>query len=106
MELTKRQAKAYTVIIIVGIIFAATIMLIDIGIKGAILEESNALRKVINGQRPAQNGATNYPADDVGIPRDVLGDDASRMEARRSHNGSKETYTKKARNPTDDSSGN
>ncbi len=95
MELSKRQAQFYTVILLVAIIIAVTIMAVDFGIKGAILEESNALRKVINGQRAAQNGATNYPADDVAFPRDVLGDDASRMEARGSSNGAKESSPKK-----------
>jgi hypothetical protein len=72
MDMSKKQAEFFTVLIIICTVTAALILLIDFQIKGAILEESNRLRRVIeresaaaDGSRPIDNRSDNpsYPAD-------------------------------------------
>jgi hypothetical protein len=89
VELNKKQAQFWTVILVMCIITATVITIIDFGIKTAILEQSNALKRVIDGQRTAKNGVGNYAPVDSPLPGDILGNNAAGMEAGSSDNGSK-----------------
>lgn len=71
-DMSKKQAEFFALLILICTVTAAFILLIDFQIKGAILEESNRMRRAIeqhatsaNGVRPGNNGSndTDYPAD-------------------------------------------
>lgn len=88
MQVTKRQAEFYTVILVLCIIVGAAIMLVDYGIKAAILEESNRLRRAIesweNGrsaEKTATGRADNDATVDGPISPDLLVDNTPGMEA-------------------------
>lgn len=86
MQMSKKQAEFFTVLILICTVTAAAILLIDFQIKGAILEESNRLRKIIEGhygQRPAAaNGNRPYrdPDYNPAYPADMVDSRATRME--------------------------
>lgn len=99
MNLTKKQLEFWTICLgfIIGV--SVLILLIDFGIKAAILEESTRLRIKIedwekaNGRRPAEanTGRTdNDPPVDPPFPSDLLVVDAPRMEAGDVPNGTQE----------------
>lgn len=95
MEMTRKQAEFWSLIIAMMIAVAIIILLIDFGIKAAILEESNKLRLVIekerSGQKPGSanaNGAANDTPNNPPLPSDVLVVDPPRMETRNGHTGS------------------
>lgn len=86
MDMSKKQAEFFTILIIICTVTAAAILIIDYQIKGAILEESNRMRKAIEafyGQRPAAaNGSRPYrnPDNDPAYPADMVGSRATGME--------------------------
>lgn len=94
--MSKKQAEFWVALIVMCIIFAIAILLVDFGIKAAILEESNRLRLVIeeevrtsgrnatgaNAGRAANDG-NNHPA----FPADVLVEHSTGMEEGSSANG-------------------
>lgn len=108
MEMSKKQAEFWVALLVLCIIFALAIMLVDFGIKSAILEESNTLRlkieewEIRNGRESAGANAVGIADDsnnDSPIPSDVLVVDPSRMEAGNADNGAtkKDTNTRARR---------
>lgn len=101
MEISKKQAEFWAFIIIMCTVAAIAILLVDFGIKTAILEESNKLRLVIeeeevrrNGRKHAGTNASGSPNDannDAPVPGDVLVDDTTGMETGYVSNGNTET---------------
>lgn len=100
MQLTKRQLEFWAFVIVLCLSVSIAVLLIDFGIKAAILEESVRLRvkidqwEVANGQRPAStndSGIDNDSSVDDDLSFDVLVVDSSRMEKGHASNGSKET---------------
>lgn len=99
MEMSKKQAEFWVALLVLCIIFAVAILLVDFGIKSAILEESTRLRLVIedeevrrSGRKPAGTnavGANNDRGNDVPFPSDVLVDHPPGMEKGSSPNGDK-----------------
>lgn len=90
MEMSKKQAEFWVALIVLCTIFAVAILLVDFGIKSAILEESNRLRIKIedweraNGRKSAgtnEVGNANDASDNYPLPSDVLVVDTSRLEA-------------------------
>lgn len=103
MKDTQDNIKFWTVLTAMILLVSVAVLLIDMTIKAAILEESNALRRTIIGiqdDRPAKadsNGASNN-SDSAGS---VLDKFPAGMETRNVSNG-----TKKTTNPArDDNSG-
>ena len=91
MELTKKQAEFWGTLIGLMIAVALFVLLIDIQIKNAILEQSTRLRLAIEKEaRDRGRGTEGTIPDgiyhesgyDAAIPADLLVDDATRMEAR------------------------
>jgi hypothetical protein len=87
IQMSKKQAEFFTVLILICTVTAAAILLIDFQIKGAILEESNKLRRVIEGVRNGQSptSADGYrPDSDTGYnvpyPSDMVDSGATRVE--------------------------
>lgn len=99
MEMSKKQAEFWVALIVLCIIFAVAILLVDFGIKAAILEESTRLRLTIEDEEVRRSGRNTTGANAVGIdndrsndpafPADVLVDNPSRMEKGSSANGDK-----------------
>ena len=98
--MSKKQAEFWVALIVLCTIFAVAILLVDFGIKSAILEESNRLRIKIedweraNGRGTAganEVGNADDTSDDHPFSSDVLVVDPSRMEA---GNGTKGDSTK------------
>jgi hypothetical protein len=97
VELTKKQAEFWVAILVLCIIFAVAILLVDFGIKAAILEESNRLRLQIEDWEVRQSGRVaaaanagrtgNDDSDNPPFPSDVLVDNATGMEKGSSPNG-------------------
>lgn len=96
MEMTKKQAEFWVAILVLCLFTAVAIMLVDFGIKAAILEESNRLRLTIEeetvrrGQKPVRTNEdrnTNDISNDPPLPSDVLVVDSSRVEERNTPNG-------------------
>lgn len=85
MELTKKNTEFFTILFVICLVTAVAVMVVDFGIKAAILEESNALKKVIdrerNGrQRPAKDRASDNGRHDSPYPSDLLGNVPTRVE--------------------------
>jgi hypothetical protein len=103
MEMSKRQAEFWVMILVLCIITAAVIMLVDFGIKAAILEESTRLRLAIeeqevrrSGQKPSRTDASGVANDSPNhppIPSDVLVVDSAGMEAGNVPNGATDSTT-------------
>jgi len=96
MEMSKKQAEFWVAMIVLCIVVAVAILLVDFGIKSAILEESNRLRlsieEAMRGQKPAganESGADNVAPNNPPYPADVLVVEPSRMEKGVSDNGDK-----------------
>lgn len=97
MEITKRQAEFWSFILLVCIAVSCLVLLVDFGIKAAILEESNKLRLTIeeeevrrSGRRRAEanaNGDANDSPDDPPIPGNVLVVQPTGMEEGSHSNG-------------------
>lgn len=93
MKNTQDNIKFWTVLTAMILLVSVAVLLIDMTIKAAILEESNALRRTIIGiqdDRPAKtdsNGASNN-SDSAGS---VLDKFPARMETRNVSNGTKKT---------------
>jgi len=88
MQMTKKQAEFWVALLVLCIIVAVAVLLVDFGIKAAILEESNKLRLTIEGIERGQNAggaaqdrADNNTSNDATIPSDVLVGDTPGMEA-------------------------
>ena len=82
------QTKFWGILIMVAVAVAAAVLLIDLTIKAAILEESNALKRTINevkhGSGPAKadsNGANNHASDNGSDDSDDVHLFPARMEA-------------------------
>jgi len=96
VEMSKRQTEFWVAMLVLCIIVATAILLVDFGIKSAILQESNRLRLTIEGElngRVAKTTnagrATNKSADDPPYPSDVLVVNSPGMEAGSADNGDK-----------------
>jgi hypothetical protein len=90
VELSKKQAQFYAVLVSGCVAIAILVLLIDFNIKASILDESARLREVINGQRPAgpndpRTGADHHKYSPVS--GDVLPEQRPRMEKRDVANG-------------------
>ena len=88
MQMTKKQAEFWVALLVLCIIVAVAVLLVDFGIKAAILEESNKLRLTIEGIErgqsaggAAQDRADNNTSNDATISSDVLVGDTPGMEA-------------------------
>jgi len=87
MEMSKKQAEFFTILILICTVTAAAILLIDYQIKGAILEESNRMRKELErhyGQRSAAangSGPVSNPDNDAAYPSDLVDSGTARVEA-------------------------
>lgn len=85
--MTKKQAEFWAFIIIMCTMAAFAILIVDFGIKSAILEESIRLRLIIEEHsghklsQPNDSGATNDAPDNPSFPSDVLVVNPERMEA-------------------------
>jgi hypothetical protein len=98
MELNRKQLEFWTFTIVLCLILTFTVLLVDFGIKAAILEESAKLRLAIEeaklrGQRPSaanESGTATLNSDDASIPSDVLVVDATGMETGNVPNGTQE----------------
>ena len=81
------KTKFWAILIMVMVAVAIAVTLVDLTIKAAILEESNALKERINGvarQGPTKadsNGANNHGGDNTGDDSDDVYLFPSRMEA-------------------------
>jgi hypothetical protein len=111
MEMNKKQAEFWGLIIGMMIAVALVILVIDYGIKTAILEESTRLRLVIEGEKSGQkpvsadaNGTANDSRDDPPILGNVLVDDPTGMETGNGHKRS-EKPSARARNRRPQSDG-
>ena len=97
--MSKKQAEFWVALIVLCIIFAVAILLVDFGIKAAILEESTRLRLAIEDEEVRRSGRNTAGTNAVGtdndrnndpaFPADVLVVDPSRMEKGSSPNGDK-----------------
>jgi hypothetical protein len=82
--------KFWTILTVLMLATAVAVMLIDLSIKAAILEESNALRRVILNGRGEEKPATSGTSDDSSSPSVLLDFDPTGMETgnvRQSSNG-------------------
>jgi hypothetical protein len=92
VNLTRKQAEFWAILIIACTIVAIAVLLIDFGIKTAILEESVKLRLKIEEWERGQHtetatiGATNDAPIDDSVPSLVLVDDPAGMETGKSPN--------------------
>jgi hypothetical protein len=86
MEMSKKQAEFFTILILICTVTAAAILLIDYQIKGTILEESNRMRKDLErhyGQRSAAANGSRFVSDtdnDPAYPSDMVGSGTARVE--------------------------
>jgi hypothetical protein len=110
VEITKKQTEFWVFILVMCIAVSCAVLLVDFGIKAAILEESTRLRLVIedeevrrSGRKRAEadaNRATNDAPDDASIPGNVLVVQPARMEAGGSANGTeKQVPSPRVRRP-------
>jgi hypothetical protein len=97
MDMSKKQAEFFTVLILICTVTAAAILIIDYQIKGAILEESNRMRREIegyySGQRATPAGGNRPDRDsgnDVSYPSDLVDSGTTGVEKTGS-NGSRPT---------------
>lgn len=90
MEMTRRQAEFWTLIIGICTVVSIAVLLLDFGIKAAILEESTRLRIAIedearkNGRQSKETNTGRIDNDDSvdgPIPDDLLVVDSTGMEA-------------------------
>lgn len=56
--MSKKQAEFFAILILICTVTAAAILVIDFQIKGAILEESNKMRRAIEGWQRGQRTTT------------------------------------------------
>lgn len=99
MEMSKKHAEFLVALLVLCIIFAAAILLVDFGIKAAILEESTRLRLAIEDEEVRRSGrnttganavrADNDRGNDPPFPADVLVEHSPGMEKGSSANGDK-----------------
>lgn len=88
MQMSKKQAEFFTILILICTVTAAAILIIDYQIKGSILEQSNRMRKDLErfyGQRPAAADSGRHDSndrDDSGYPADMVGSGTTGVEER------------------------
>jgi hypothetical protein len=95
MQLSRKQLEFFGVIIVICTIISAVILLIDFGIKTAILEESVRLRlkieqwERVNGlnTKTTANGVVDDAPINTPVPGLVLVDDTPGMETTERSNG-------------------
>lgn len=93
MEPTKKQIEFWTAMLFLCIVIAVAITLVDFGIKSAILEESNRLRREIEKWDVRLNGLANAEGNnpvsdyDPPLPSSLLVDKPARVEAENAPNG-------------------
>lgn len=86
MQMSKKQAEFFTILILICTVTAAAILIIDYQIKGSILEQSNRMRKDLErfyGQRPATANSSRHDSNDSdnpGYPADMVGSGTTGME--------------------------
>lgn len=87
MDMSKKQAEFFTILIVICTVTAALILAIDFQIKGAILEESTRMRKDIerylNGQRSAPangRGPFRNSDNDPAYPSDLVASGTTGVE--------------------------
>jgi hypothetical protein len=99
IQMSKKQAEFFTILILICTVTAAAILIIDYQIKGSILEQSNRMRKDLErfyGQRPAASDSSRYDSNDrndPAYPSDMVGSGATGMEATGPIPGSNGTST-------------
>lgn len=96
MKESKDNIKFWTVLAGIILAVSVTVLLIDMSIKAAILEESNALRRVLLGVQDdrsakADSDGANH---DSSRPGSILGEFSAGMEAGNVSNGNQETARK------------
>lgn len=95
MEPTKKQIQFWLAMLFLCLMVAVAITLVDFGIKAAILEESNRLRRLIEGEEIGRikesnaKGDTTNPVYDPPLPSSLLVDKPTRMETTDDANGDK-----------------
>jgi hypothetical protein len=99
--------KFWTILTIMLLAVAITVTLIDLGIKAAILAESNSMKlameewEVRNGQKVSRRNDQGNSANDrfeSRISGDILGPDNAGMEAGNAANGAKKSTSTGPRN--------
>jgi hypothetical protein len=100
VEISKKQAEFWAFVLMMCIAVSCVVLLVDFGIKAAILEESNKLRLTIeeeevrrSGRRREEANANGIVPDapvDAPIPGHVLVVDAAGMEETGPSNGAAE----------------
>jgi len=87
MDMSKKQAEFFATLILICTITAVLVLAIDYQIKGAILEQSNSLRRdmerFLNGQSPAATGShrsSNHADNHVSYPSDLVDSGNARVE--------------------------
>lgn len=87
MTLTRKQMEFWSILLAMAIGVSVLILIIDFGIKGAILEESTRLRLRIeewergrSADKANANGASNDAPVIAPFPSDLLVDNGSRVE--------------------------
>lgn len=98
--MSNENLKFWTILAWAALATAIMITLIDLTIKTAILEDSNALKKTIWEERRGKgtevatdSGNTTDPIHNGVVPGDLLDTDNARMEAGNVSNGTKGTDT-------------
>lgn len=93
---TGEQIKFWAVLVAVMLGVSVAVLLIDMTIKAAILEESNALRRTLLGMQDDRQteASSNGTGHDASHPGPVLDKFSARMEAGNVANGSKAVDSK------------
>ena len=102
--MSKKQAEFFAYLILICTVTAILVLVIDYSIKGAILQESNALRRVIEGHGQGtkatnSDGSSANATDNVAYPADLVDSRTPRMEEARLDPASNGTGPKAARRP-------
>ena len=86
-ELSKKQLEFFAWLILICTVTAIIVLAIDYQIKGAILEQSNALRREIEAWRSGQstaptdgNRSDNHAGNDPAFPADLVDSGATGVE--------------------------
>lgn len=93
MEMTKKQTEFWAFIIMLCLAVSIAVLLIDFGIKAAILEESTRLRLIIEensgrkSEKPASSGTDNDADIDSSMSPDLLVEHTPSVETGNVSNG-------------------
>jgi len=92
--MNEERAKFWTILMLAVLTCFFLVIFIDIGIKTQILEESAALRKVLDRERKGQEVRTGFDPNDSfngSVPVDLLFSRSGRMETGSANNGTQAT---------------